>query len=170
MKRWLALAVQPQRLGGTAVVDAVKSGCLKQDVARSFVHFRFCAAHHAGNGDRACPVCNEKHRTIEFPLLSVQGLNLLARVRSADDDGGGFLADARRPGREQIIIERVERLAQLQHDIVGYVDDVVDRTHSGLRQTFLHPGRRSADLDIADNRAGKAVTVLGVVDLGAEVG
>ena len=40
---------------------------------------------------------------------------------------------------QQIVVERMERLAELQHDVISYVHNVVDRAHPRARQPLLHP-------------------------------
>ena len=63
---------------------------------------------------------------------------------------------AARPCDQFIVIERVQRLAIAEHDIVGNVDDVVDGTHPGAQQTLLHPQRGGRDFDTADQQCAKS--------------
>ena len=65
---------------------------------------------------------------------------------------------------EQVIVERVQRLAELQHDVVGHVHDVADGPHPGAAQALLHPERRRADLQPLDQRGGVARAQVGRVD------
>ena len=60
----------------------------------------------------------------------------LARPRPANDDAATA---------HPIEVEGVQRLADGPHDVVGDVDDVVDRTHARVGQPCLEPGRRLAD-------------------------
>ena len=46
----------------------------------------------------------------------------------------------------------MERLAGLQHDVVGDVDDVINRPHPRGGQALLHPARRGAELHALDHR------------------
>src|SRR6185295_233988 len=43
-------------------------------------------------------------------------------------------------------IKRVDRLAQLDHDVVGRVDDVADRALAGGQEAHLDPVRRRPDV------------------------
>ena len=58
----------------------------------------------------------------------------------------------------------MQRLAQLQHDVVGHVHDVADGAHPGAAQALLHPERRRADLQPFDQRGGVARAQIGRVD------
>src|SRR5207245_5291720 len=49
----------------------------------------------------------------------------------------------------------VERLAELEHDVVRDVDHVVDGPHAGGDKTRLHPRGRRADLNAAQQRRGE---------------
>ena len=49
-------------------------------------------------------------------------------------------ADDQRPSAEAIEIEGVHRLADLEHHVVGDVDDDVDRPHAGRLETLCQPG------------------------------
>ena len=60
-------------------------------------------------------------RGIERVLLLVQRHDLLARARRAHEDGGAA---------QQVPVEGVHRLRELGHDVVGHVDDVVDRVQA----------------------------------------
>ena len=75
-----------------------------------------------------------------------------------------FLVAAARACAEQVVVERVQRLAQLQHDVVGHVHDVADGPHPGAAQALLHPERRRADLQTLDQRGGVAQAQVGRVD------
>ena len=60
---------------------------------------------------------------IELAELAVQRAQLLALLRSADDDP---------PAGEIRVVERMERIAEREHDVVRHVDDVGDRPHAGV--------------------------------------
>ena len=45
------------------------------------------------------------------------------------------------PAGEPLEIERVHRLADLEHHVVGHVDDVVDRPHAGGLEPRAQPVR-----------------------------
>ena len=47
-------------------------------------------------------------------------------------------------------------LAEVEHDVVGHVDDGVDRAHPGQRQPAGHPGRGRAVGHPLENGGGEA--------------
>ena len=80
-------------------------------------------------------VGDHEHRVAERPALPVQGHHRLARPGPPDDDVAA---------REEVAVERVERVAQLPEHVVRHVDDVVDRAEAGGAQPLGEPaGRRS---------------------------
>ena len=60
--------------------------------------------------------------------------------------------------REQVVIERVERLAALQQHVVGHVDDIIDRTQPQSLQNLFQPYRARANLHAANQSRGVART------------
>ena len=63
----------------------------------------------------------------------------------------------------------MHRLTVFEHNVVGDVNDVVDRTDAGGTQLHAEPQRRGSDLDILDNAGRVTVAVFGVGDLDVEV-
>ena len=59
----------------------------------------------------------------------------------------------------------MHRLAVLHHDVVCYVNYIVDGAHAHGRDTFSHPLRRGLDLDVAHHARGVARAELGVLDV-----
>ena len=59
-----------------------------------------------------------------------------------------------------ISIISMHRLAQLQHNIVRYVDYIADRTHAAGTQTTLHPFGRRSNFDILQHAGSKAAAQL----------
>ncbi len=72
------------------------------------------------------------------------------------------------PSVDRGAVERVSRLAQLEHDVVGRVDDVADGPHAGRLQPHLDAVRRRPDLRAADPAADEAGAQLRLADLDAE--
>ena len=62
----------------------------------------------------------------------------------------------------------MHRLTVFFHDIVGNIDDIVDRTDALSRQTTLHPFRRWSDLDILNHTGCVARTQLCIFDFNAD--
>ena len=76
-------------------------------------------------------------------------------ARAADDDPA--LGELR-------VVERVQRVAEREHDVVRHVDDVRDRAHPRAEQPRLQPGRRLADANVAEEPADVARAPLEVLD------
>jgi hypothetical protein len=101
--------------------------------------FGRASAHHTRDGDRVVAIGNHEHRRRERPGLAVEGRESFA--------GPGQPRAERRPGKLGRI-ERVHRLAQLEHHVVGDVDDGVDRAHAGGGEAIGQPGRRGRHGDV----------------------
>ena len=87
----------------------------------------------------------------------VEGLQPLARPGPADHD---------RPV-QPVPVERVQRLAQLQHQVVGDVDGQRHRAHAGPGQPDPHPQRgRPGRVDAADLAQHEPVAGGRVLDAG----
>jgi hypothetical protein len=89
---------------------------------RSTRRFAVLAAHDARDRDRPLGVGDDEVVLREGYSLPSMATIFSAGVRLADDD----LLPA-----DQLRVERVERLAALEQDVVGDVDDVVDRADPG---------------------------------------
>ena len=95
---------------------------------------RLLAAHDPGERDRRARRRRSRGpRGVELALAAVERADLLARPRAADDDPALG---------ERVEVERVERVAEREHDVVRHVDDVRDRPHPGAEQARLQPARR----------------------------
>ena len=108
-------------------------------------------AHHAREADRAGVVGDEQVVGVEAALHVVEGGERLARLRPPHHDG---------PGQPRRVVG-VQRLAQLQHHVVGDVDDQRDGAHPGPEEPPLHPPRRRRrrvdPVDAAGHEAQAAV-------------
>ena len=83
------------------------------------------------------------------PFDTVEGGHLLARSRGAD---------AQAVARQLVEVVGMGGLAELEHDVVGSVDDVVDGPHPGQGEPARHPRRRGPDLDTGEDAGGEAGT------------
>jgi hypothetical protein len=92
---------------------------------------------------------------LELPLDAVQGANRLSRNGPADDDLPAF---------QRGQVEGVQRVAEREHDVVGYVHDVGDRAHPGVEQARLEPDGRRADRHVAEEPANIARAAHEVLD------
>lgn len=92
---------------------------------------RVGAAHDAGETDGPPVVGDDEVLGVQDADDTVEGGDLLA-LRGAADTDGAFDAGA---------VVGVQRLAELQHHVVGDVDGERDRAHPGLLQPARHPQR-----------------------------
>ena len=96
-----------------------KTGALDEDVRGRVRDARLLAAHDAGDGHRLLLVGDDEHVRAERDVPAFERPERLALLRPADDDPAA--ADLGQ-------VEGVDGLAGGEEDVVGRVDDVVDRT------------------------------------------
>ncbi len=104
--------------------------------------------HDAGEGDALGFVGDQQRIASQFMFLLVKCGELLA------DDGVSH--DDHRLDRtiglcEQMVVERVQRLAGLKHHVVGHVNDVVDAADTNPLERVAQPTRTGADLHAAND-------------------
>jgi hypothetical protein len=116
---------------------------LEGDRGGAVVDLGLEAAHGAGQADRAAPVGDQQVVVGQRALDVVEGLKLLPRACAPHDDRALQLAE----------VERVQRLAGLEHHIVGDVDRERHGAHAAHRQPAAHPVRRRRRGVEADDRA-----------------
>src|SRR5690606_758503 len=107
-------------------------GGLDDDLGGAVGDLRLQAAHGAGHGDRPRPVGDEDVDGVEVAHDVVERLQPLALQRPPHHDLAG----------ELVGVEGVQRLAELQHEVVGDVDGQRHRTHAGPDEPGAHPQRR----------------------------
>ena len=128
----------------------VEVGRLDQYVGRRRVHLGGLPAHDPRDGERhVAAVGDEQVLGVQGAHDVVEGRQCLPRPGASDLDG------AAQPGD----VEGVQRLPQLEHDVVRHVDGERDRPHPHLGQAPLHPGgRRRGRVDAAHDPRDVAVT------------
>jgi hypothetical protein len=99
-------------------------------------------AHHAADRDGLLEVGDQQVLGAQRSLDVVEGHQPLALLRHPDHDP--------RSGH-QGEVERVHRLAQLEHGVVRGVDHVRHRAHPGRREASLGPQRRGPDLNASQD-------------------
>ena len=104
---------------------------LDHQVRRGPVDLGVQAAHGAGHGDRPGRVGDQDVLGVQGPDHVIQGLQLLARPGPPHHD----LAVQLGP------VERVQRLAEFQHQVIGHVHGERHRPHAAPGQPDLHPQR-----------------------------
>ena len=151
-----SLGAHTERLCGDTNGSAVEVRGLENDGPGVVHNLGVCAAHNACNSNRLVVVADGEHLVAQVVIYAVKGLDGLAVAGAADNDAAVGQA---------LVVERMHRLAVLEHNIVGDINDVVDRTNAAGVQTLAHPRRRRLDLDILDNAGGVARAQVGVLDL-----
>ena len=135
------IGVLAQAAGGLADVVAGKLGALEEQLGGAVFDLAVQAAHNAGQGNGLGTIADDQVIGGQLEVLLVQGGDLLTILGAADDDLAAF---------QRVHIEGVHRLADLQHDVVGDVNDVGDAAQAAQGQLALHPARRGAGGDVAD--------------------
>ena len=122
--------------GGSPDADRIEDRGLHDDVGRGIADLGPRAAHDPGDPERPDRVGDEQRVRVELAVDVIERLEPLPGAREADDDPA--LVDGGR-------IERVDRLAELEHHVVADVDDVADRPLAGRDQAHLDVVRRRPD-------------------------
>ena len=154
------LRAHAERGGRAADARTVEVRTLKDDHGRVADDLGVGAAHDTGHRDGLFLVADAQHVRRELTRIAVERLDGLTLACGAHDDL--LAADARE-------VERVHGLAVLEHDVVGNIDDVVDRAHAAVAQALAHPRRGRRDLDVAHHARGVARAERRIVDADADV-
>ncbi len=149
------LARQLERAAGAADPRRLEKGALEHEVSRGGRHFGFGASHDARDDRRPLGVADGGHLRCERAPHPVQRDDLLVGARPPDDHGR-----AAQLGQ----IERVQRLVQLEQDVVGRVDDVVDRPLPDARESLGEPRGALVDPNAANDRGHVAGATFGVLE------
>ena len=115
-----------------------------------------CAAHDARKRDSLFVVGDNERLCVEHVILIVERTEFLALCGAAHGDSRAVKA---------LVVKCVHRLTVLKHDIVGDIDDIVDRTHAGRAESCSHPEGRGCDLNVFDDARGVARAEICRVDL-----
>ena len=147
-------------LGCSSYARTVKASRLKYNSSCIVHDAAVFAAHNACNSNRLVVVADGEHLVAQVVIHAVQSLDGLTVAGTADNNAAIGQA---------LVVERMHRLAVLEHNIVGDINDVVDRTNAAGVQTLAHPRRSRLDLDILDNAGGVARAQVGVLDLDGHI-
>ena len=158
------LRPDPHLPRGAADRAGVPVGRLEEHGGRGLTDLRVCAADDPGHADRMLGVRDHQRLAVQRAGDAIEGHQRLTRRGPADDEP---------VGGDPVVIKRVHRLPEFEHDIVRDVDDVVDRPDARGLQPPLdlvggrpdahaldHPGRepgaalRIRDLDRHARRRG----------------
>ena len=131
-----SLGAQRMALGAPENPDRLEVRRLEEHVRRLLRHLGVEPAHDPGEGDCALGVRDHEVGRVELSRIAVEGRELLAVPRTANDDA---------PAGERVEIEDVQWIAERVHDVVRHVDDVRDRPHARRHEPRLEPERRGRD-------------------------
>ena len=146
--------LEAKALARAAYRRRLEIGRLEDDGGGRRRHFGSGAAHHTGDALSAFPVRDDQHVGVQFSFDAVERRRALTRLRAARCQRGA--------GEKRQVVG-VHRLAKLEVDVVGDVNEVADWPYAGRQQTRGHPRRRAADRDVG-NRGREPRAQLGIVD------
>ncbi len=135
-----------------AGIDKIPGSTLEQHVAGVIADFALLAAHHACQGQRAGGIANHDGEIIQLAFHPIQRFQLLALLCRAGDDGGWFPTRAL---QQDIVIEGMQRLTELEHDVIGGIHDAIDRAHARQAQAHLDLVGAGARLNTTDQAKDK---------------
>ena len=150
------LGCQTEAGGKAAYPGRVEVGGLQQHVRRRFRDLGVGASNHPGQGHGTAGVGDHQGLRVEVVIVAVEGPQPLSGTGPAHDD-------AALP--QPVQVEGVQGLAELEHDEVGHVDDVVDRALADGPETVLQPPGRGADGHLAQDAGHVPGASLGVFDV-----
>ena len=135
------IAVEAEGPRSLPDVQGVEPRGLDQDVGRTRADLGLEPTHHAAQADRLRGIGDHEHVGGQLVGLAVDRLQGLALPSPTRDHGPP--ADLRQ-------VVGVERLAALEHDVVGHVDDIADWSDAERLQPLTHPPGRLANFEVGD--------------------
>ena len=137
------VGVQAIGTGLASDSDLIEERAFQENIASGRgVDAAVLATHDAGDRQGAGVVGDHQRIATQADFLTVEQYQLLAFFGHAHADAAIDFGE----------IERVQRLTQLQHHVVGDVDGSVDAAHVGTTQTLDHPQRRwLGQVDVTDH-------------------
>ena len=150
------VGVQAERAGRPADPARIPVRGLEEHGRRPARHLAVGAAHDSPNPQRTVGVAHHRHVRAERAHLPVERGDPLTRPRAPHHDP---------PPGHLIVVEGVQRLAQLPHHVVRDVDQVIDRTEAHGAQPLGEPWRRGPDRQAGDDPRAEARAQVGGLDL-----
>ena len=89
------------------------------------------AAHDPGQADHAVGIGDHQELRVDGGVVAVEQLQGFAIARIAHADRS----------LEQVAVVGMHRLPELEHQVLGDIDQEADRTHAAATQAFGHPHR-----------------------------
>ena len=139
----------------------LKIGTLNQHILGTRSDLAVEPAHDASESDALGFISDQQRAARQLVFLLVESDEFLADGGIAHDDHR--LGCALRP-REQMEVERVQRLASLKHHVVCNIDDIIDATDTDSFKRVAQPARAGADRHATNNARVIARAVLDVVE------
>ena len=118
-------------------------------------NLRVKAAHDPGQGHAVAGITDKQHIALQLMLLAVQGYESFIGSRPTYHNTVAVQA---------VVVEGVQGLAQLQHNIVGNIYYVVDGPDALSLQTLSQPKRRGLNGNILNHPGGIARAKVRVLD------
>ena len=120
------LRARPMIAGGAKCADSRKMSCVASVTRESKPPMTPATAKAA-----SC-VGDQQEGRIQRRVVAIEQLQRFAGARMAHHD----------VALQHVVVERMQRLAQFQHHVVGDVDHRADRAQTAAAQAFGHPQRR----------------------------
>ena len=117
--------------------------CLERDIHRAVVDLGGESAHDPGEADDSRIVHDDEIVGTELADDVINGLQVGTLGRPTCSD----------PPRELVEVERMQWLAELEHDVVRDINGQRDRPHPAGHEATLHPMRRRSRRIEAGDRA-----------------
>ena len=139
-------SVQAEQPGRLADAPRLEGGALEGDRRRRRTDLGVLATEDPGDAERALRVGDDERAVGKDPVDAVERAQRLASsCRPRDEEAAA----------EHGVVVRVQRLTELEHDVVGDVDDVVDRPHARRHEPCLHPSGRGSDANVVEQGRGE---------------
>ena len=149
-----SIRAQTDARGGLAHAYSVKVCGFEQQTVRVIFNLGVETAHDARDGDRFFLGADHQRVFVDAALCAVQRFKLERSGEALHLNGIDLCA-----------VERVHRLAELEHEVVCEVGKQVDGTHAAVKETNAHINRADLLRDVAHLEARVAVAELFIADI-----
>ena len=149
------LAGEAERAARAPDAGRLEVGALEHQIGSLLAHLGLGAAHHARDDRGPLGVADRGHLRRQLPGDSVERGDRLVGLGAPDHDGGSAQAGE---------VECMERLVQLEEDVVRRVHHVVDRALADRGEPRRQPLGAFPDSHAADHRRDVTRTALRVLE------
>ena len=149
--------MQFQKTRGAANGDRFEPGALDQNILGGEGNFRFGSAHDSANahGTRTVAIADHADVRIELPVFVKRELSLDA-IEGFDCFAGLGAANNNFVLANFVVIESVQRVAELKHHVIRNVDNVADAGDARSFQAVFQPFWGRLDLYVSNDTGGEA--------------